>query len=82
MVRITPTAEAVLRIQIAGEVRDGDEMEVGLGSLEEGRCLVLFGREGKLTGAVGLKRARQLNEYRDLIGESVSWGDAVVKLRG
>ncbi len=71
-----------LRIQIAGEVRDGDEMEVGLGSLEEGRCLVAFGREGKLTGAVGIKRARQLNEFRDLIGEDTSWDDAVAKLRG
>ncbi|MGK0485317.1 MAG: 3-phenylpropionate/trans-cinnamate dioxygenase ferredoxin reductase subunit [Myxococcota bacterium] len=70
-----------LRIQIAGEVRDGDEMEVGLGSLEDGRCLVLFGRGGKLTGAVGFKRARQLNEYRDLIGESISWDAAVTKLR-
>jgi len=71
-----------LRIQIAGEVRDGDEMEVGLGSLEEGRCLVLFGRDGVLTGAVGFKRARQLNEYRDLIGEGTRFSDAVAKLRG
>ena len=70
-----------LRMQIAGEVRDGDDMAVGLGSLEEGRCLVLFGREGKLTGAVGFKRARQLNEFRELIGESISWDDAVARLR-
>jgi 3-phenylpropionate/trans-cinnamate dioxygenase ferredoxin reductase subunit len=69
-----------LRLQIAGEVRDGDEMKIGLGSLEEGRCLVLFGREGKLTGAVGMKRARQLNEFRDLIGEGISFEDAVAKL--
>lgn len=71
-----------LRMQIAGEVRDGDEMAIGLGSLEEGRCLVLFGREGKLTGAVGFKRARQLNEYRDLIGEGIGWNDAVARLSG
>jgi 3-phenylpropionate/trans-cinnamate dioxygenase ferredoxin reductase subunit len=71
-----------LRIQIAGEVREGDEMRVGFGSLAEGRCLVLFGREGKLTGAVGFKRARQLNEYRDLIGEGIGWSDAVERLEG
>lgn len=71
-----------LRIQIAGEVRDGDEMEIGLGSLEEGRCLVLFGREGKLTGAVGFKRARQLNEFRDRIAEGCSFADAVAQLHG
>lgn len=71
-----------LRIQIAGEVRDGDEMTIGLGTLEEGRCLVLFGREGKLTGAVGFKRPRQLNEFRNLIGEGISWDDAVARLAG
>jgi len=69
-----------LRIQIAGEVREGDDMHVGLGSLEAGRCLALFGRAGKLTGAVGFKRARQLNEYRELIGEGISWREAVDRL--
>jgi len=71
-----------LRIQIAGEVREGDDMHVGLGSLDAGRCLVLFGREGKLTGAVGFKRARQLNEFRDLIGEGLGWEEAVARLEG
>ncbi|MCH7600482.1 MAG: FAD-dependent oxidoreductase [Myxococcales bacterium] len=71
-----------LRIQIAGEVREGDEMRVGLGSLEAGRCLVLFGREGKLTGAVGFKRARQVNEFRDLIGQGIGWDAAVARLDG
>jgi NADPH-dependent 2,4-dienoyl-CoA reductase/sulfur reductase-like enzyme len=69
-----------LRIQIAGEVREGDEMHVGLGSLAAGRCLVLFGREGKLTGAVGFRRPRQLNEFRDLIGEGLGWEEAVARL--
>ena len=71
-----------LRIQIAGEVREGDEMRVGLGSLEAGRCLVVFGREGKLTGAVGFKRARQVNEFRDLIGQGIGWDAAVARLDG
>ncbi len=71
-----------LRIQIAGEVREGDDMHVGLGSLEAGRCLLLFGRAGKLTGAVGFKRARQLNEYRDLIGAGIGWREAVERLEG
>ncbi|MCH7866426.1 MAG: FAD-dependent oxidoreductase [Myxococcales bacterium] len=71
-----------LRIQIAGEVREGDKMRVGLGSLEAGRCLVLFGREGKLTGAVGFKRARQVNEFRDLIGQGIGWDAAVARLDG
>lgn len=71
-----------LRMQIAGEVREGDEMVVGLGSLAEGRCLVLFGRDGVLTGAVGFKRARQLNDFRELIGEGIRFEDAVARLGG
>ena len=41
---------------------------------------MLFGREGKLTGAVGFRRPRQLNEFRDLIGEGLGWEEAVARL--
>ena len=69
-----------LRLQMAGEIRSEDDMRIGMGSLEEGRCMVLFGRDGKLTGAVSLKRPRQLHDFRDLIGEGASWQDALEKL--
>jgi NADPH-dependent 2,4-dienoyl-CoA reductase/sulfur reductase-like enzyme len=69
-----------LRLAIVGEVpemTDGDAMHVCHGTLDEGRCLVLFGRAGKLVGAVGLRRPRQLNACSDLIAEGASWADAV-----
>jgi len=69
-----------LRLQMAGEIRADDEMRIGLGSLEEGRCIVIFGRGGVLTGAVSFKRPRQLHEFRDLIGEGASWETAVARL--
>jgi 3-phenylpropionate/trans-cinnamate dioxygenase ferredoxin reductase subunit len=71
------TDQFELRIQMAGETQPGDDMHVCLGTLEEGRCMVLFGRAGKLVAAVAFKRPRQLHDYRDLIGEGASWEQAL-----
>ena len=43
-----------LRIAIAGEIQDGDE-HVCLGDVEDDQFLALFGRDGRLSGAVGFK---------------------------
>jgi 3-phenylpropionate/trans-cinnamate dioxygenase ferredoxin reductase subunit len=66
-----------LRIAIAGEVRDGDEMQVTLGKIDEERFLALFGRDERLVAAVGFKRPRQLNACRKKIAEGVSFEAAV-----
>jgi 3-phenylpropionate/trans-cinnamate dioxygenase ferredoxin reductase subunit len=66
-----------LRMTMAGEIREGDDMHVCRGSLEEGRCLVLFGREGRLTGAVGFRRSRRLNASLKMIAEDTSWEKAI-----
>lgn len=68
-----------LRIAIAGEIQEGDEMHVCLGSIEEDRFLALFGRKGKLAAAVGFKRPRQLNAMRRKMaeGEGISFADAI-----
>ncbi len=70
------TDQFELRIAIAGEVREGDEMRVGLGSFDDDRFLALFGREGRLTAAVGFRRPRQLNSCRKLIAEGVGFEEA------
>jgi 3-phenylpropionate/trans-cinnamate dioxygenase ferredoxin reductase subunit len=66
-----------LRIAIVGEVGADDTMEIRHGSLEEGRFLALFGRDGRLTGAVGMRRPRQLNACRKLIAEGASFEAAL-----
>ena len=70
-----------LRIAIAGEIQEEDEMHVCLGTLEEDRFLALFGREGKLAAAVGFKRPRQLNAMRRRMaeGDGVSFADAIAE---
>ena len=66
-----------MRIAIAGEIREGDDTHLCHGTLEEGRFLMLAGREGRLTGAVAFRRPRQLNAARRLIGEGASLADAI-----
>ncbi|MCP5058642.1 MAG: FAD-dependent oxidoreductase [bacterium] len=66
-----------MRIAIAGEPGANDEMHVCHGSLEEDRFLALFGREGRLSGAVAFRRPRPLNAARHLIGERASFADAI-----
>ncbi|MBW2393760.1 MAG: FAD-dependent oxidoreductase [Deltaproteobacteria bacterium] len=66
-----------MRIAIAGEPASNDQMHVCHGSLEEGRFLALFGREGRLSGAVAFRRPRPLNAARRLIGERASFADAI-----
>jgi 3-phenylpropionate/trans-cinnamate dioxygenase ferredoxin reductase subunit len=66
-----------LRISIAGEIRDGDEMKICLGRIEDDRFLALFGREGRLVGAVGFKRPRELNACRKAIADGVSLDQAI-----
>ena len=68
-----------LRIAIAGEIREGDEMHVCHGTIEEDRFLALFGRDGRLTAAVGFKRPRQLLACRRKMAEGISFADAIAE---
>lgn len=70
-----------LRLAIAGEFKPDDAMHVCLGSLEEDKFLVLFGRGGKLVGAVGCKRPRQLNAARRWIAEGLSFDEAIAQAK-
>jgi len=71
------TDQFELRLQIAGRVLPGDELHVCHGSLEDERFLVLFGRGGVLSGAVGNKRPRQLIAVRKLLAAGCSFDEAV-----
>jgi 3-phenylpropionate/trans-cinnamate dioxygenase ferredoxin reductase subunit len=70
-----------LKIQAAGSLRPDDEMVIAHGSLEEGRFVALFGREGRLAGALAMNRVRQLMGYRRMMREGISWEDAVAKAK-
>lgn len=69
------------KIQTAGHFRGDDEMAVVHGSLDERRFVAVFGRGGRLVGALGFSMPAKLMQYRKLIGEQASFDDALEHAR-
>jgi 3-phenylpropionate/trans-cinnamate dioxygenase ferredoxin reductase component len=68
-----------VKIQIVGSIRSDDDVVVADGSLDERRFVALFGRDGRLVGALGFSRPRLLMQYRRMIAERASWDDALAR---
>ena len=66
-----------LKIQATGRIHPEDEMFVAHGSLEEQRFVALFGREGRLNGALAVNRVRQLMGYRHMLRDGIGWQEAL-----
>ena len=66
-----------VKIQVVGHVRGDDDLEIVDGSLAERRFVAVFGRDGRLTGAVAFSRPRLLMQYRRLLVEGASFADAL-----
>ena len=71
-----------VKIQVVGSIRGDDEVAVADGSLDEHRFVALFGRGGRLVGALGFSRPRLVMQYRRLIAERASWDDALAHAAG
>jgi NADPH-dependent 2,4-dienoyl-CoA reductase/sulfur reductase-like enzyme len=69
------------KIQVAGLVRPDDDTRIVYGSLEERRFVALYGREGRLVGALGFNRPRQLMAVRRWMRENISFEEAVARTR-
>ena len=67
-----------LKIQMIGAPRPDDETVVVDGSLDELSFLVLYGRGGRLTAALGLRRSRALMAYRPLLEQGASFAAGLV----
>jgi NADPH-dependent 2,4-dienoyl-CoA reductase/sulfur reductase-like enzyme len=65
------------KIQFLGRCCPTDEVRVVDGSLEERRFVALFGRDGRLFGALAFNRPRQLMAYRKLLAAKTSFEDAL-----
>jgi NADPH-dependent 2,4-dienoyl-CoA reductase/sulfur reductase-like enzyme len=65
------------KIQFLGRCLPTDEVRVVDGSIEEGRFVALFGRDGRLMGALAFNRPRLLMGYRKLLAAKTSFDDAI-----
>jgi NADPH-dependent 2,4-dienoyl-CoA reductase/sulfur reductase-like enzyme len=69
------------KIQTVGHFRGDDDMEVVHGTLEERRFVAVFGRAGRLVGALGFSMPAKVMQYRRMIEERASFSDALEHAR-
>jgi NADPH-dependent 2,4-dienoyl-CoA reductase/sulfur reductase-like enzyme len=69
------------KIQTVGHFRGDDDMEVVYGTLEERRFVSVFGRNGRLVGALGFSMPAKVMQYRKMIEERATFAEAVERAR-
>ncbi|MEO6989366.1 MAG: FAD/NAD(P)-binding oxidoreductase [Aquihabitans sp.] len=65
------------KIQMAGRARPDDDVAVVAGSLDDRRFCALYGRDGKVMGALAMNMPAQVIRYRRAIVEGLAWDDAL-----
>lgn len=65
-----------VKIQVLGIPSPDDAVAVVDGSLEAGRFVAVYGRDGRLTAALGFGRPRQLMGFRPLLEHGASFDEA------
>ncbi|HUC37875.1 MAG TPA: FAD-dependent oxidoreductase [Acidimicrobiales bacterium] len=68
-----------VKIQMLGHPRPEDDVKVVDGSVSDRRFVALYGRDGRLTGALGFSRPRQLMRYRQLLEQGASFDEALAQ---
>lgn len=69
--------QASHRIQFIGRSDAGDAVALTGGSVEEGKMLALYGRDGVLRGALGVSAPRWVMPFRAAVAERMPWVDAL-----
>jgi len=65
------------KIQTVGCLPGHTDVHIAHGTLDERQFVALYGRAGRLVGALGFNRPRQVMQYRRMIAERASFADAV-----
>jgi hypothetical protein len=65
------------KLQLAGRVGPSDTMAVVDGLLDDRRFAVLFGRDGRVTGAAGMNRPAVVMRWRNRLAAGSSWDEAL-----
>lgn len=68
------------KIQFAGRAAATDEVRLIDGSFEERRFVVLFGRDGLVSGVLGMNRPAPVIRWRNQMLAGISWADALASL--
>lgn len=68
------------RIQFLGRASADDDVQIVSGAVDDRTFLALFGREGRLRGALGLNAPKLVMPYRALLEQRISWDDALARV--
>ncbi len=68
-----------IKIQVAGQIRADDKIELIAGSVHERKFTVLYGRAGRLSGVLAFNRPRDVIAYRRMLADRPSWNDALAQ---
>jgi NADPH-dependent 2,4-dienoyl-CoA reductase/sulfur reductase-like enzyme len=71
-----------LKLTAAGRPRGGDTVRVVDGSLDDRKFVAIYGRAGKLSGAVAVNRMRKMVDWRRALHENLSFDDALARASG
>lgn len=69
------------KIQLAGRSAADDEVALVAGSYEERRFVVMYGREGRLVGVLGMNMPAKVMRWRALVETGAAFGEAVASAR-
>ncbi|MDT0426567.1 MULTISPECIES: oxidoreductase C-terminal domain-containing protein [Streptomyces] len=67
-----------MKIQIYGRTRGADAVRIVDGDLASREFTALFGRDGRVTAAVGVNMARSLRALRPLVADRTDWATVPV----
>ena len=67
------------KIQLAGRVRADDDLEIVAGSVEDRRFCALYGRGGRVVGALTMNMPAKVITYRRRIAEGLGWDEALAE---
>ncbi|MCU1455621.1 MAG: thcD2 [Acidimicrobiales bacterium] len=65
------------KLQLAGRPGPGDQVQVVAGSVEDRRFTALYGRAGRVVGALGWNMPARIVRYRSQIATGLSWDAAL-----
>ena len=65
------------KIQLAGRVRPTDDLAIVAGSTEDRRFCALYGRNGRVVGALTMNMPARVIRYRRQIAEGLGWDEAL-----
>lgn len=69
------------KIQVVGRTGSDHEVEVVAGSIEEGRFLALYGKDGRLTAALGMNMPAKVMRWRAAVEARQPWHEALEAAR-